>query len=194
MLIYILFIVISYLIGSIPFGVLFSKLFGTKDLRSNGSGNIGATNAFRVGGKKLGILTFACDALKGVTPLWFISNFFPEDVVLLALCGFAAVLGHIFPVWLKFKGGKGVATTLAVLFVFDYMHGLFATAIWIITFAITRKSSLSSLVMMLCSSLLAYFYLPIELAFSGLMMAFLVIYRHKENINRLLKGEESSLL
>lgn len=194
MLTYVLLISVAYLLGSIPFGVVFSKLFGTKDLRSSGSGNIGATNAFRVGGKKIGILTFAFDTLKGAVPLLFISNFFPEDVVLLALCGFAAVLGHIFPVWLKFKGGKGVATTLAVLFVFDFMHGLFATAIWIITFAITRKSSLSSLVMMLCSSLLAYFYMPIELAFSGLMMSFLVIYRHKENINRLLKGEESSLL
>lgn len=194
MLIYILFIVVSYLVGSIPFGVVFSKLFGSKDLRSHGSGNIGATNAFRVGGKKLGVLTFACDTLKGALPLFLISYLFPEDVILLAVSGFAAVLGHIFPVWLKFKGGKGVATTLAVLYVFDYMHGLFATAIWIITFAITRKSSISSIVMMVCSSLLAYFYLPIELAFSGLMMAFLVIYRHKENINRILKGEEKSLL
>lgn len=194
MLTYFLLAVTSYLIGSIPFGIVLSKFFGTKDLRSNGSGNIGATNAFRVGGKKLGILTFTCDTLKGAIPLLIISQLFPEDVIILAICGFAAVLGHIFPVWLKFKGGKGVATTLAVLYVFDYMHGLFATAIWIITFAITRKSSISSMVMMLCSSLLAYFYLPIELAFSGLLMAFLVIYRHKDNINRILKGEEKSIV
>lgn len=193
-MIYILFALLTYLIGSIPFGVVFSKLLGKKDLRANGSGNIGATNAFRVGGKKLGILTFVFDTLKGAAPLGLITYFYPENVILIAICAFTAVLGHIFPCWLKFKGGKGVATTLAVLYVFDIMHGLFATAIWIIVFAITRKSSVSSIVMMLCTSMLAYFYLPIELSFSGLLMAFLVIYRHKENISRLLKGQERSLL
>ncbi|AIF81949.1 hypothetical protein I862_06975 [endosymbiont of Acanthamoeba sp. UWC8] len=179
---------VSYFMGSIPFGLILSELLGHGDLRKSGSGNIGATNAMRVGGKKLGILTLILDALKGVIPItiFLLLNF---NDTLIALCGTAVVLGHIFPIWLKFKGGKGVATAVAVLLVSVPYVGLVFVFSWILVFALSRTVSLASLSAALCSTITAFWFATPYFIMS-LVLCILIFYRHKDNIKRLLNGTE----
>ncbi|MBA8666356.1 glycerol-3-phosphate 1-O-acyltransferase PlsY [Holosporaceae bacterium 'Namur'] len=179
---------VSYFMGSIPFGLILSELLGHGDLRKSGSGNIGATNAMRVGGKKLGILTLILDALKGVIPikLFLFLNF---NDTLIALCGIGVVLGHIFPIWLKFKGGKGVATAVAVLLVSVPYVGLVFVFSWILVFALSRTVSLASLCAVLCSTITAFWFATPYFIMS-LVLCILIFYRHKDNIKRLLNGTE----
>ena len=132
----------SYLMGSIPFGFILTKIFLNKDIRKIGSGNIGATNALRSGNKLIGYWTLILDVLKAVIPIIYIKYNFPEFIYIASLCAF---LGHVFPVWLKFKGGKGVATYLGILFSLNIYFGIIFICTWLITFAISRFSSLSSL-------------------------------------------------
>ena len=178
---------LSYLIGSIPFGFLLTKFFLKKDIRNIGSGNIGATNVLRTGNKKIGYTTLLLDIVKAVIPIIYIKLNYPNFIFIASLCIF---LGHVFPIWLKFKGGKGVATYVGILFSINLYIGLVFIGIWFLTFLISKYSSLSSL----CASLSIPIYLFIftnqNLIFFSIMFI-LIFYTHRENIKRLKNKEES---
>ena len=180
--------VICYLMGSIPFGFLLTKIFLNKDIREIGSGNIGATNALRTGNKFIGYATLILDILKAVAPVLFIKSNFYEYVYIASLCAF---LGHVFPVWLKFKGGKGVATYLGILFALKISFGLIFIITWLIVFILSKFSSLSSL----AASISIPIYLLILTQFDQVIfftiMFVLIFFTHKENIKRLKNKEET---
>jgi len=185
------FIALGYLIGSIPFGLIITKLVTKKDITKEGSGNIGATNVVRTVGKKLGALTLALDAVKGIVAVYLAIRFGLQDALTLNLIGLSAIIGHCFPVWLKFKGGKGVATLLGILFFYDPVLTIFLMLGWYIVFYVTRIVAMASVIVMIVIS--AYFILKLKLAFVGFIIApMIVIYRHKENISRILSGKEHS--
>ena len=184
---YIITALVSYLFGSIPFGYLFTKILLKKDIRNVGSGNIGATNVLRTGNKLLGYLTLVLDIAKAVVPVIFIKLNYPDLVYISALCAF---LGHLFPIWLKFKGGKGVATFVGILISINIYYALVFGTIWILTFLISKYSSLSSL--------FASISIPIYLAIIDqgniiffIIMFVLIFYTHRENIKRLINKEET---
>lgn len=186
--------IFAYVLGSIPFGVIVTHLAGTADIRKHGSGNIGATNVLRLAGTKLAIATLLLDCLKGAFAV-YLATLFTSSSHIILLAGALSVVGHIFPVWLKFKGGKGVATMLAVLLTLSWPIGLAACVTWIITFAIFRISSLSSIMASIVAPLTAIWFTYLLLAPQGmdlltLLLSSLVILRHKDNISRLLKGKE----
>ena len=135
--------IISYLMGSIPFGLILTKIFLNKDIREIGSGNIGATNALRTGNKAIGYSTLLLDILKAVAPVIYVKIFYQDFLYIASLCAF---LGHVFPIWLKFKGGKGVATYVGILFAINFYFGIIFAISWFVTFFISKFSSLSSLV------------------------------------------------
>ena len=180
---------ISYLMGSIPFGFLLTKIFLKKDIREIGSGNIGATNALRTGNKIIGISTLIFDILKAVAPLIFIKLNFPEFIFVSALLIF---LGHVFPVWLKFKGGKGVATYLGILFCINYMLGLIFIITWLIIFLISKYSSLSSLIASLIIPIYYFFIINDNNYYFFIIMLILIFFTHRENIKRLINNTESA--
>ena len=179
---------ICYLIGSIPFGLILTKIFLKKDIRDIGSGNIGATNVLRTGNKLIGYTTLFFDIFKAVIPVIYIKYNFAELIYIGSLCAF---LGHVFPVWLKFKGGKGVATYLGILFVLNIYLGLIFIISWSITFAFSKFSSLSSLV----ASISIPIYLLILTQFDQIIfftiMFVLIFFNHRENIKRLKNKEET---
>ena len=181
-------IVISYLLGSIPFGFLLTKIFLKKDIRNIGSGNIGATNALRTGSKLIGYSTLTLDVLKAVMPVLFIKIYFIEYLYVTSLCVF---LGHVFPVWLKFRGGKGVATYLGILCCLDIYLGVVFGIVWIVFFLIFKYSSLSSLLASLSIPITNYFIFKEEVIFFFIIMFVLIFYTHRENIKRLLNRSES---
>ena len=180
-------ILLSYLMGSIPFGFILTKIFLKKDIREIGSGNIGATNALRTGNKIIGYSTLLLDILKAVIPILFIKIQYPEFVFASSL---AVFLGHVFPIWLKFNGGKGVATYLGILFCINYILGLFFVATWLIVFFISKYSSLSSLLASLLIPIY-YFYIDVENYYFFIIMFILIFYTHRENIKRLKNNTES---
>ena len=184
---YIVTALISYLFGSIPFGYLFTKILLKKDIRNVGSGNIGATNVLRTGNKSLGYLTLILDIAKAVVPVIFIKFNYPNLVYISALCAF---FGHLFPIWLKFKGGKGVATFVGILISINIYYALVFGIVWTLTFLISRYSSLSSL--------FASISIPIYLLIINqgniiffIIMFVLIFYTHRENIKRLINKEET---
>ena len=180
--------IISYLMGSIPFGFILTKIFLKKDIRKIGSGNIGATNALRTGNKVIGYATLILDISKAIIPVIYTKINFPELIFVASLCAF---LGHVFPIWLKFKGGKGVATYVGILFSINILFGLIFAISWVITFVLTKYSSLSSLIGSLS--------LPIYLLITGqtnnviffIIMFVLIFFTHRENVKRLKNKEES---
>ena len=180
--------IISYLMGSIPFGFILTKIFLKKDIREVGSGNIGATNTLRAGNKLIGYLTLTLDIIKAIIPVIYTKIYFPDFLYLASLCAF---LGHVFPVWLKFKGGKGVATYVGILFSINIYFGIIFTIIWLITFVISKFSSLSSLI----ASVSIPIYLLILTQFDQLIfftiMFVLIFFTHRENIKRLKNKEET---
>ena len=180
--------IVCYLMGSIPFGYILTKIFLKKDIRDLGSGNIGATNALRTGNKFIGYTTLFFDIVKAIIPVVYIKFNFPELLYIASLCVF---LGHVFPVWLKFKGGKGVATYVGILFALNIYLGLIFIASWLITFAIFRFSSLASLI----ASISIPVYLLILTQFDQvtffIIMFVLIFFTHKENIKRLKNKEET---
>jgi glycerol-3-phosphate acyltransferase PlsY len=179
-------VLFGYLCGSIPFGLIFSRLLGYGDLRKHGSGNIGATNALRTGGNLLGVLTLSFDALKGVLAV-YVSKHFCDDYLLQIYVGCAAILGHIFPIWLRFKGGKGVATALAVIAVLNWQVGLVSCIIWAITLLVTRISAISALVSFICMPITAYFITyDSRLVIMSSLTALLIVIRHISNIKKLI--------
>ncbi len=180
--------IISYLMGSIPFGFILTKIFLKKDIREIGSGNIGATNALRTGNKFIGYLTLLLDILKAVLPVIYVKLNQPELIYIVSLCAF---LGHVFPVWLKFKGGKGVATYVGILFAINIFLGFIFCVSWLIIFLISKYSSLSSLIGSLTIPVYIFFIdQSINVLFFGIMFV-LIFYTHKENIKRLKNKEEN---
>ena len=185
-----LFIIIfcSYLIGSIPFGFLLTKFFLKKDIRDIGSGNIGATNALRTGNKAIGYSTLSLDMLKAVLPVIFIKFNYPDYIYLSSLCVF---IGHVFPLWLKFKGGKGIATYVGILFCIDLIFGLIFIFTWLIIYLIFKYSSLSSLIASLSIPAYLLLFLNGKNIFFFLIMFVLIFFTHRKNIKRLINKEES---
>lgn len=184
--------IIGYLVGSIPFGLVFAKLFGLGDLRKIGSGNIGATNVLRTGNKLAAFLTLLFDIGKGGAVAFAVGYFIPNVHSELA-AGFWAVIGHNFPVWLNFRGGKGVATTIGVLLATSWPVGLAAIVTWLVVAAITRYSSLAALVALGAAPVFSYFFAtPQHMILSGLLVV-VVWARHHQNIRRLLNGTETKI-
>ena len=178
---------LGYLLGSIPFGLLLTKVAGLGDIRSIGSGNIGATNVLRTGRRDLALATLLLDGGKGAVAV-LITRLVSEDLTVIA--GGAAILGHLFPVWLKFKGGKGVATTLGTLIAANWMVGLGACVVWLIMALLFRYSSLSALIAVASAPFIALWVGTHPQAWLAAFAAVLVWFRHHENIGRLLKGQE----
>ena len=180
--------IVSYLMGSIPFGLILTKLFLKKDIREIGSGNIGATNVLRTGNKIIGYTTLILDILKAVTPVIYVKFNFPDFLYIASLCSF---LGHVFPIWLKFKGGKGVATYLGILFAINIYFGLIFITTWLITFALSKFSSLSSLTASFSIPIYLLILTQFDQVFFFTIMFVLIFYTHRENIKRLKNKEET---
>ena len=180
----------GYLLGSIPFGLVLTRLTGGPDLRTTGSGNIGATNVLRTGNKGLAALTLLADALKGTVAV-LVAGWFGPDLALYA--GLAAFLGHIFPVWLNFKGGKGVATYLGVLAGIHWPAALAFAVVWLGVAFLTRFSSLAALVAALVVPVFLYFLGHGSAAALFVIMTAIVYYKHWPNISRLMAGTEARI-
>ena len=178
----------SYFLGSIPFGFLLTKIFLKKDIRNVGSGNIGATNVLRTGNRLVGYGTLILDIAKAVIPLIFVKIYYIEYLYIASLSVF---LGHVFPIWLKFKGGKGVATYVGILCCLNIYLGISFGIVWLITFLIFKYSSLSSLLGSFSIPIISYFVLKDEVFFFFVIMFVLIFYTHRENIKRLLNSSES---
>lgn len=189
-----LFIIVFYLIGSIPFALILTKLFGHGDIRNIGSGNVGATNVLRTGNKYLAIAVLCLDILKGLAPFIIINSLYDINILhSVFLCHFA-IIGHIFPIWLKFKGGKGVATYIGFLIGFNFLIGVYFLVTWITIALISRYSSLSSLVASMIAPLYFFFINPNNLVGIFLLYLFLIIsLKHRENIKRLISGTENKI-
>ena len=184
---YLVAIIFSYLLGSIPFGLIITKLFLKKDIRKIGSGNIGATNVLRSGNKLIGYLTLFFDILKAVIPVVYIKLNYPDLIYISSLSVF---LGHVFPIWLKFKGGKGVATYVGILFSINLIFGFIFCISWLLIFLLSKYSSLSSLVASLSVPLFLFFTNGEQIIFFIILFV-LIFYTHRENIKRLKNKEES---
>ena len=178
----------SYLLGSIPFGFILTKIFLKKDIRDIGSGNIGATNALRTGNKSLGYTTLALDILKAIVPVLYIKFNFNEFLYITSLCVF---LGHVFPIWLKFKGGKGVATYVGILFAINIYFSLIFIITWLITFALSKFSSLSSLIASTSIPIYLLILSQLDQVIFFTIMFVLIFFTHRENIKRLKNKEET---
>ena len=183
-----LIILVSYLFGSIPFGLVLTKIFFKKDIREIGSGNIGATNVLRAGNKILGYSTLILDILKAVLPILYIKFFMNDYLYISALSIF---IGHVFPIWLKFKGGKGVASYLGILFCLDIVTALIFGVVWISIFILFKFSSLSSLLASLTIPIFQFFYNSNSDYYFYFMMFILIFFTHRENIKRLRNNTES---
>ena len=184
-------LVIGYLLGSIPFGLILTKLAGTQDLRSIGSGNIGATNVLRTGRKGLAAATLLLDALKGTAAVVIAGHLAGPNAAMVA--GLGAFLGHLFPVWLKFKGGKGVAVYIGILLGLFWPGALFFCLMWLATAFTTRYSSLSALVAAFVTPLFLWWFGHLALASLCAVLTLLLFYMHRENIKRLQSGTESRI-
>ena len=185
---YLIFGIASYLMGSIPFGFILTKIFLKKDIRKIGSGNIGATNALRTGSKFLGYTTLILDITKAIIPVIYVKINFPELIYIVSLCAF---LGHVFPIWLKFQGGKGVATYVGILFSINLLLGFVFVVSWGVFFLIFKYSSLSSII----GALSVPVYILVVGEASNVIfftiMFVLILFTHRENIKRLKNKEES---
>jgi len=177
----------SYLIGSIPFGFILTKIFLKKDIRDIGSGNIGATNALRTGNKSLGYGTLLLDVSKAIIPVIYTKLNYPDYIFITSMFVF---IGHVFPVWLKFKGGKGVAPYVGILFSVNLFYGIVFVSIWIITFLISKYSSLASLIASFTIPIYLLFFNNENLIFFSIMFV-LIFYTHRENVKRLKNKEEN---
>ena len=178
----------SYLMGSIPFGLILTKIFLKKDIREIGSGNIGATNALRTGNKLIGYSTLILDIAKAIIPVIYVKINYPDLIYIASLCAF---LGHVFPIWLKFKGGKGVATYVGILFSINIILGLIFVASWAFIFLLFRYSSLSSIIGSLSVPIYILITSQINDAIFFAIMFILIFFTHRENIKRLKNKEES---
>ncbi len=181
-------LLLGYLAGSVPFGLLLTRAARLPDIRSIGSGNIGATNVLRTGRKELAAATLLLDAAKGAVPVLLAARLLGPLAALLA--GFGALLGHVAPVWLRFRGGKGVATGLGVLLAASWPIGLLASAVWIVVAVVGRISSLAALCSFAIAPAIAVLIGEFRVAVLAFALAVIVFFRHRENISRLLAGTE----
>ena len=179
--------ILSYVLGSIPFGLILTKIFINKDIRKIGSKNIGATNVLRTGNKSIAILTLLLDILKAVLPIIYVKLNYPEFIY---ICSLSVFLGHVFPIWLKFKGGKGVATYVGMLIILNYFLGIVFGIVWVITYLISKYSSLGSILGSLSVPIFIFFYSNDNIMFYFIMFI-LIFYTHRENIKRLINKEET---
>jgi glycerol-3-phosphate acyltransferase PlsY len=188
-----LFVPAAYLIGSVSSAIIICRLMGLPDPREQGSGNPGATNVMRIGGKKAAAITLLGDLLKGLIPV-YAASLLGVPVEWLAVTGLAAFIGHLYPIFFGFKGGKGVATTIGVLLGFSWMLGLAFVATWLLIYKVGKISSLSALVAAVLSPAYAWFILGNQpLVAAVALMAAVLLWRHKSNIQRLLAGEEKTI-
>jgi glycerol-3-phosphate acyltransferase PlsY len=209
----ILAVIVGYGLGSLPFGLVLTRLFANMDIRKLGSGNIGATNVLRTGRKELALLTLLLDGGKGGLAVLIMAALASSDLAskdlastvltsgglagndIGAIAGFAAVAGHCFPVWLRFKGGKGVATAIATICAIDFLTGLMMIACWLVIAVLFRISSLAALISFFCAVIFGYFYASLTDIQMGVILCIsaLSIARHHENIRRLMAGEEARI-
>jgi len=186
----------GYFLGSIPFGLILAKLFGGRDVREHGSGNIGATNVSRVAGPMAGVMTLLLDAGKGTAAVWLAGRFSGHGATPMMLAGLAVLMGHCFPVWLRFRGGKGVATGLGVFAALSPLAALAGAVLFVIVFVSWRYVSLASLAGTAAMPLLIYFLWapghapPLTVALGTLLAAALIFYKHRGNLQRLREGAE----
>lgn len=183
-------LILAYFIGSLPFGLLLTRLAGLGDIRNIGSGNIGATNVMRTGQKGLALITLLLDAGKGAFAIWIAAMVKPD---IAPYAGLVAVLGHCFPAWLKFKGGKGVATSLGVLAMLSGAVTLMTLSVWLLVFATYRVSSVAALVSAMLAPFFAYALADTTTLWVTLALSLLLIIRHVPNIKRLIAGEERKI-
>jgi len=181
-------ILLSYLTGSIPFGLLLTKLFLKKDIRKIGSGNIGATNALRTGNKFIGYGTLILDISKAAIPILYIKFNYPDYIFISSLSVF---LGHVFPFWIKFKGGKGIAVYVGILLCINYQLSLFFIGVWFLIFLISKFSSLSSILASLAVTIFNYLIFNGESYYFYITLFILIFYTHRENIKRLINNTEN---
>lgn len=189
-------IIASYLLGSIPFGLIITKLFGYGDIRSVGSGNIGATNVLRTGKKSLALITLILDTFKAIIPVLYLHSTNENNLdfsTYALLVGLAAILGHCYPVWLKFKGGKGVATTLGVLLAAVPFSGMLTCLTWLISAKAGKMSSLAAISAMVCAPAFTYTFYGFYPALINVLISLLVIWRHRGNIARIRAGTEPKI-
>ena len=184
----IIIILTSYLMGSIPFGLILTKIFLNKDIRKIGSGNIGATNVLRAGNKIVGYLTLTLDVLKAIIPIIYIKLNYPDLIYVSSLSVF---LGHVFSIWLKFKGGKGVATYVGILFCINYFLGIIFVISWLIIFIISKFSSLGSILSSLVIPIYIFSNSDYNNEYFFVIMFVLILFTHRENVKRLINKEES---
>ena len=182
-------LIICYFIGSIPFGLLISKITKKNDPRLFGSKNIGATNMLRIGGWKIGLITLVFDITKGFIPIKLLLIFNQQEIIVFAI--FGVIFGHLYPVWLKFRGGKGVAAFIGILLGYDLFLFFCFSITWILVSILFKYSSLSALVALLMNVILVIGFYELKIVF--IIITSLIIYKHKENIHRLFKGEESKI-
>jgi glycerol-3-phosphate acyltransferase PlsY len=191
--------VAGYLLGSIPFGLLLAKAFGVEDVRKAGSGNVGATNVARVAGPLAGIITLVLDAAKGAVPVWLAARFANDSAVWMIVAGLAALAGHCFPVWLRFRGGKGVATAAGMFLVVCPPALVGSALLFVLVVVYSRYVSLGSIAAATAMPLLIYFLWaprhapPLVVTFGAFAAAALVVFKHDANIQRLVEGRESRL-
>ena len=181
----------AYLIGSIPSGIIWAKFFKLGSLKNIGSGNIGATNVLRTGNKIAAFLTLFCDAGKGFVAV-FLAEMFTQELTIQAVCLFVFI-GHCFPIWLKFKGGKGVATYIGIVSSMNLLFGFITCMIWLLTATMLRMSSLSALISAVFGPILVYFILDSSYLGISIVLTFLIFWTHKTNIYRILNGTEPSI-
>ena len=194
MFIYPIVIVLAYLIGSLSAAIITCKIMGLPDPRTTGSNNPGATNVLRIGGKKAAIFTLVGDLLKGLIPVVIVKLIFPAESLLIALTALAAFLGHLFPVFFQFKGGKGVATALGCIIGLNLWVALCAFCVWLAIFLPTKISSLSALTAAIVAPIFLWLFdASASVVIAIIIMDVLLIIRHKENIQRILKGEEKKM-
>ncbi len=182
---------LSYLLGSVPFGLVFTRMAGLGDIREIGSGNIGATNVLRTGRKDLAVATLFLDAGKGAIAVLLTRYYGHPDLA--AVAGTAAFIGHCFPVYLRFSGGKGVATFMGTLFAIAPYLGLAVGGVWLLSTAIFRMSSFSALIAAMAAPVLSYYIIGPTIWPALAFMTFVIVIRHKDNIGRILKGTEPKL-
>ena len=181
----------GYLAGSIPFGILISKILGLGDLRKVGSGNIGATNVLRTGNKLAAFLTLLFDFSKGICAVLIVRQYFGEDAV--QVSAFSALAGHCFPIWLKFRGGKGVATFLGVTLALFFIAGIICCFVWLLVALVKKMSSLASLISSASAPIAAIFLNQPNAIILLVLMVGIVFFRHKQNIDRIIKGVEPKI-
>ena len=180
----------SYILGSVPFGLIYTKFAGEGDIRNIGSGNIGATNVLRTGNKKIALLTLLSDILKGSITVLITNNFFPEYTLLSFMIVY---LGHIFPVWLKFKGGKGVATFIGGIIIINYILSIIFLITWFLIARVFKISSISAIAAFIVTLLSTFVLYEQNLFLLMFFFTIFSIYTHRDNINRIMSGKESRI-